>query len=240
MVFEKTIDSPVSTDTLNLRHLRALKTVHQAGSITAAAELTFLSQPAITQGIAKLEAAFGAKLFLRGRKGMAPTPAGDAVARRVDRALAILSAGCLKAAQRARAHRDTPFDLSVTAKQLRALVAMARHGSFSAAARDLGVAQPSLHRIARDLEHVAGFALYEKTSSGIALTPGARILDRAAKLTFAELRQAFDEVRAGGKPCLRPDRGKLAGAQRAIAARRDCQTDTGCAGSGRACGRWTL
>lgn len=127
---------------------------------------------------------------------MAPTAAGNAVAHRVKRALSILAAGCLKAARKAK--RGKSFDTSVTAKQLRALDAMARHGSFSGAARDLGVAQPSLHRIARDLEHIAGFALYEKTSAGIALTPGARILNRAAKLTFAELRQAIDEVRALG------------------------------------------
>jgi LysR family transcriptional regulator of gallate degradation len=182
--------------TLNLRHLRALKAVHQTGSITRAADLAFLSQPAITQGIAKLERAFGAKLFLRGRSGMAPTPAGHAVAHRVERAMKILADGCLKASQRAKVRRDATFDLSITAKQLRALDAMARHGSFSAAARDLRVAQPSVHRVARELEHIAGFPLYEKTSAGIALTPSARLLNRAAKLTFAELRQAIDEVRS--------------------------------------------
>lgn len=185
-------------NTLNLRHLRALNAVHQTGSITAAAGLAFLSQPAITQGIAKLEASFGAKLFLRARHGMAPTAAGDAVARRVARALSLLSVGCVKASQRAKASKGQAFDMSLTTKQLRALDAMARHGSFSGAARDLGVAQSSLHRVARDLEHVAGFPLYEKTSAGIALTPAARILNRSAKLAFAELRQAFDEVRALG------------------------------------------
>jgi DNA-binding transcriptional LysR family regulator len=138
------------------------------------------------------------KLFIRGRRGMAPTQAGDAVARRVDRALGILLAGSLKAVQRAKAAREAPFVWSVTAKQLRALDVMSQHSSFSRAARALGVTQPSLHRIARDLEHIAGFALYEKTSAGIALTPGARILNRAAKLTFGELRQAVDEVRALG------------------------------------------
>lgn len=188
----------MKASSLNLRHLRALKAVHHTGSITRAADMVFLSQPAITQGIAKLEIAFRAKLFVRGRSGMTPTPAGEAVARRVERALAILADGCRQAAQRAKARRDGAFDLSVTANQLRALDAMARHGSFSGAARDLQVAQPSLHRVARDLEHLAGFPLYEKTSAGIALTPGAKILNRAAKLTFAELRQAIDEVRGHG------------------------------------------
>ena len=47
----------MSTDPfdLNLRHLRALLAIREHGGITAAADAVSLSQPALTQGLAKLE-----------------------------------------------------------------------------------------------------------------------------------------------------------------------------------------
>ncbi|WP_432787895.1 helix-turn-helix domain-containing protein [Novosphingobium rhizosphaerae] len=50
---------------LNLRHLRALLAIAEKGSITAAAESVSLSQPALTQGLAKLERQFGYSMFER-------------------------------------------------------------------------------------------------------------------------------------------------------------------------------
>ncbi|MGZ8361989.1 MAG: helix-turn-helix domain-containing protein, partial [Allosphingosinicella sp.] len=41
---------------LNLRHLRAAAAIRRCGSISRAAGEVALSQPALTQGIAKLEA----------------------------------------------------------------------------------------------------------------------------------------------------------------------------------------
>ncbi|RBB27466.1 LysR family transcriptional regulator, partial [Xanthomonas oryzae pv. oryzae] len=43
----------------NLRHLYALAVVHQAGSINAAAPQVNLSQPALTQAVARLEQQLG-------------------------------------------------------------------------------------------------------------------------------------------------------------------------------------
>lgn len=44
---------------LNLRHLRALIAITEQGSISGAADQVSLSQPALTQGLAKLEDQFG-------------------------------------------------------------------------------------------------------------------------------------------------------------------------------------
>ncbi|MFQ3186580.1 MAG: LysR family transcriptional regulator of gallate degradation, partial [Marinomonas primoryensis] len=49
----------------NLRHLRVFLAVAELKSITRASENIFLSQPAITQAIAKLEGLLGAPLFER-------------------------------------------------------------------------------------------------------------------------------------------------------------------------------
>ncbi|KAF2420387.1 LysR family transcriptional regulator [Microbacterium sp. B35-30] len=57
--------------------------VHRAGSITAAAARLGLSQPSVSERIARLESELGMPLFTRSVRGVTPTPAGDALAVRV-------------------------------------------------------------------------------------------------------------------------------------------------------------
>jgi DNA-binding transcriptional LysR family regulator len=57
--------------------------VHRAGSITAAAARLGISQPSVSERIARLEAELGTALFTRSVRGVTPTPAGDALAARV-------------------------------------------------------------------------------------------------------------------------------------------------------------
>lgn len=59
----------------NLRHLRAFQAVAENRSITAASRQVFISQPAITQAVAKMEAALGVALFDRRPEGVFPTEA---------------------------------------------------------------------------------------------------------------------------------------------------------------------
>jgi LysR family transcriptional regulator of gallate degradation len=84
----------------------------------------------------------------------------------------------------------------VTAAQLRALIALDEARSFSLAARNTGISQPSIHRAARDLERLAGFALFRAASHGVDLTQAAERLSRRARLAAAELQQAFFELDA--------------------------------------------
>src|SRR5205823_13483615 len=53
----------------NLRHLRVFQAVARLGSITGASREARLSQPAVTQGIAKLEALLDVALFERHQSG---------------------------------------------------------------------------------------------------------------------------------------------------------------------------
>lgn len=53
----------------NLRHLRVFLAVAKTGSITRAAEMSFVSQPAVTQAISKLETEAGEPLFHRTPQG---------------------------------------------------------------------------------------------------------------------------------------------------------------------------
>ena len=61
---------------LNLRDIRALVAVAEAGSFTRAAERLHLSQPALTVQIRRLEEAVGARLFDRNSRNVALTTTG--------------------------------------------------------------------------------------------------------------------------------------------------------------------
>ncbi len=60
----------------DLTQLRTFIAIHDAGSISAAAEQIFLSQSTVSEQLQKLEARAGQPLLVRSRKGMRPTPAG--------------------------------------------------------------------------------------------------------------------------------------------------------------------
>jgi DNA-binding transcriptional LysR family regulator len=75
---------------MDLKQLKALVTVTEVGSVTRAAELLHLVQPAVTRQIRMLEQEFGVLLFERTRQGMRPTEAGAGLAERARRALAEL------------------------------------------------------------------------------------------------------------------------------------------------------
>ncbi|MEM7489129.1 MAG: LysR family transcriptional regulator [Pseudomonadota bacterium] len=68
--------------------------------------------------------------------------------------------------------RSVRFDWN----QARAFLVTAEEGSLSAAARALGMAQPTLGRQVRGLERSLGVALFERAGRGLVLTPTGRDL----------------------------------------------------------------
>ena len=74
---------------MNLRQLEAFRAVMMAGSVTNAAQVLHLSQPAVSRLIADLERSVGFKLFER-MKGTTPvaTPEGAALFQEVERSFA--------------------------------------------------------------------------------------------------------------------------------------------------------
>jgi DNA-binding transcriptional LysR family regulator len=170
----------------SLRHLRVFLAVAEHGSITRAAEIGLVSQPAVTQAVAKLERAAETALFQRTPQGLFPTDAGAALANRVRRALGLLDPALAALAPRLRT--------TATVSQLQALIAMREIENFTLAARRLGVAQPTVHRAITQLEEEAGRALFERTPHGMLATRPAQALAQAARLAFAELDQAAADV----------------------------------------------
>ena len=61
------------TRRIRLRHLEVLLTIARSGSLTAAAAALDITQPAVSQWLADIESAAGARLFERGRR-LRPTP----------------------------------------------------------------------------------------------------------------------------------------------------------------------
>ncbi len=71
------------------------------------------------------------------------------------------------------------FDL----RQLECFCAIARTGSFTAAAEEMGIAQPSLSEQLGKLEAALGAALFERSNRRVSLTPlGAALLPKARAL----------------------------------------------------------
>jgi DNA-binding transcriptional LysR family regulator len=71
---------------MDIRELRYFAAVFRERNLTAAARRCFISQPSISAAITNLEVELGATLFIRHKKGMAPTQAAEQfylVARRI-------------------------------------------------------------------------------------------------------------------------------------------------------------
>lgn len=65
---------------LNLNKLEVFAAVVRTGSFSAAADQLLLTQPAVSQHIRDLEAGLGTSLFVRSRRGVTLTPAGERLA----------------------------------------------------------------------------------------------------------------------------------------------------------------
>lgn len=162
----------------NIRHLAAFAAIVEHGSVTRAAVAVNLTQPALTQAIARLEATLKCRLFEREPGGMRPTEPALLLAPRASRAIEQIGSP------------------RVTATQVRAFMAVARGGSYSSAAEATGLAPASLHRAVNDLSLALGERLVERRGRYLALTRRGEERARRFGLALAELRNGFAEVSA--------------------------------------------
>jgi len=91
----------------------------------------------------------------------------------------------------------------ITLEQARALDALARGGTFAAAATELRRGHTSVLYLIRTLEEAVGFAVVDRTGYRTALSPrGLRVLEscRALLAAEAELASTIVELRAGWEP----------------------------------------
>jgi DNA-binding transcriptional LysR family regulator len=83
----------------------------------------------------------------------------------------------------------------MTLQQLTYFLAAVEHGSFSAAAEELHMAQPSLSEQIRRLEAELGVALFTRAGRGLTLTEAGRLLRPHAERTLADAQDAVESVR---------------------------------------------
>lgn len=184
-------------DTPSFRRLRAFEAAAQTHSLSAAAQALRLSQPALTHSIAQLEGGLGARLFERGPEGVFLNAAGRVFQRRSARFFhqvrnALRSTNGL-------GPDDPAIDQQVSklaSAQVRSLLAIWRAGSFRAAARALGLADPSLQRPARELEQIIGAPLYRRSATGLMVNEAGAELARRLALAIGEIRAGAEEVNA--------------------------------------------
>ena len=166
----------------SLRHLRVMLALSQTGSVTQTAAQIGVSQPAVSAALRGIEAALGTAMFDRHANGLTATAAGRVVSLRITRALAALDPALREI--RPRLTRTATF------AQLTALIAVAECESFSAAARHLNLAQPTVHRAVRQFEGEAGRSLFDRSAYGVIPTRAVRQLVVATRLALTELDQA--------------------------------------------------
>lgn len=82
----------------------------------------------------------------------------------------------------------------MTLQQLHYFLAAIRHGSFSAAADELHLAQPSLSEQVRRLEAELGVSLFQRAARGLVLTEAGRALQPHAERVLAEVDAARGAV----------------------------------------------
>lgn len=191
------LPEPNEKDLPNIRHMHVFCIAEQHHSISVAAAQMYISQPAASQAVAKLEKDLGVTLLIRGSKGISTSEEGKIFANRARRAIRFLKMG-VDAAQSAagRKEKTQKLEQKLTSAQLRALTAIAIHGSYTVAARAIGLAQPTIYRTAKSLELSCGFEVFRSAPGGIELTGAGQLLNRAAKLARSEIRQAYEELAA--------------------------------------------
>jgi DNA-binding transcriptional LysR family regulator len=98
---------------IDLNLLPVFEAVYVARSLTRAAEQLNMTQPAASNALARLRAAFGDELFVRAGRGMSPTPAAQALIAPVREALGRLRAGLESRDAFAPEHSERVFNIAV-------------------------------------------------------------------------------------------------------------------------------
>jgi LysR family transcriptional regulator of gallate degradation len=186
----------------NLRHLRIFAAVARLESMSRASAEINLSQPAVTQAVAKLERAVVSQLFERRKTGCFLNEAGRILQRRTLRLFEQIEAALIEfGAMPARSDRAVAPTLAsrISRPQIRSLLAVAEHGSFAAAARALGISEETLNRAAHDLQRILRRPAFQRTAQGVSTTRAGTELARRLQLAIREIGLAIE----GG----RDDRG---------------------------------
>ncbi|MDH3266460.1 MAG: LysR family transcriptional regulator, partial [Gammaproteobacteria bacterium] len=181
---------------ISVRQLKLFETTARLASVRRAADECSLSQPAVTQALAKLEDQVGAKLLERRSSGSYLNKCGEIFYPRAVRFFTQLEEAICELAV-----PGGPATVPIIAKRfsrahLRCLIAVVDSGSFSQAASLLQINQSSLQRIARTIEKNLGKTIFCGAATGKIVTPAGEQFGRKLKLALREIDWGVQEIDA--------------------------------------------
>lgn len=188
------MDPEARAASLSFRQLKLFESVGRLNSVRRASEECNLSQPAVTQALAKLEQQVGVTLLERRASGSYLNELGEIFHRRAARLFSQM--------EEALAELGVPAGSApviakrISKSQARSLIAIVETGSFGQAAQALGLSQASLQRAARDLEGNLRKSLYYRTAAGVMVTPAGIEFGRRIKLATQEIEWGIKEIEA--------------------------------------------
>src|SRR5579862_3432263 len=81
--------------------------------------------------------------------------------------------------------------------ELESFLLVAERGSFTVAARDLGISQPGLTRQIQKLERIVGIPLFRRSAGGVGLTLAGERYRAYASDVLARHQQMLEELQGG-------------------------------------------
>src|SRR5690606_36620676 len=181
--------------TISTRHLRAFHAVCRHGSVSQASAVLCRAQSAVTRAMLQLESELNVPLFERSVHGMLPTRYGQVLLHRVERAFAYMYTAYRDVAVIANGTRRSGlYLLQMTPRRLKALVELSRRRHMGAAASALGISQPAISLMLRDIERDIGTMHFVRGARGLYPTQAGETVIWQLKLALNEIRIAADEV----------------------------------------------
>lgn len=189
-------DTQKRADNISFRQLKLFESIGRLESVRRASEECNLSQPAVTQALAKLEQQVGMILVDRRANGSYLNDFGKMFHARVDRFFDQIEDALDELGVPGGQNAVKLVAKRMSRSQVRTLIAIVENGSFAQAADALGLSQASLQRAARDLEGNLRKALFYRTATGAMVTPDGIEFGRRMKLAAQEIEWGIRELEA--------------------------------------------
>lgn len=190
------MDPEARAASLSFRQLKLFESVGRLNSVRRASEECNLSQPAVTQALAKLEQQIGAVLLERRASGSYLNALGEIFHRRTTRLFEQFEQALIVLGVPGGAETAPVIAKRISRSQARSLIAIVESGSFAQAAQTLELSQASLQRAARDLEGNLKKSIYYRTAAGVMVTPAGVEFGRRIKLATQEIEWGIQEIEA--------------------------------------------
>lgn len=181
---------------VSFRQLRLFESIGRLSSVRAASEECNLTQPAVTQALAKFEEQVGARLIERRASGSYLNELGSIFHRRAQRLFALMEKAMIDCGMASSEIQAATIARRISRSQIRSLLAALDSGSFDKAAEALDLSHKSLQRAARDLQSNLRKPLFYRTAEGMMVTPAGTQFALRMKVAMQEIESGLEEIDA--------------------------------------------